>query len=537
MKYQWVAGKYDRYGAQRGYHLIIKDGKAAFAGRDGSGDYRNSGYSAANVSDGNWHHLAGVCDGRTWTIYVDGILQNSITTNYSQTSLTNTAPLAVGKYFLYDDEYYEGQIDEVRIWKKALTRDEIRQQMCSKLSSFPADLVAYFNFDASGTATVKDLSSQRLDGTLQQLNPTVAWVTSGAPIGDKSVYRYTDGRASQWDASFEMVTDRANFSVINVDPGVDGFHLYSIQSPPASTNGIGDAREVQEYYGLFKAGAPSKKYKVYFKQYGMDCGGLLYRRQDNTKTNWGQVADTTASLVMLYNTSANYGEYAGTGKAAPAVAISGPESMCAGTTANLSVQQNTGETVRWSTGESSANITVTTEGTYWVEVTTASGCTVRDEITIALTKEPTFSFPTEVPICNNEAAVLDATTEGATYRWSNGQTSPSIAVTAPGTYAVTISLNGCSYTRDIVASDDECPVIPNIITPNGDGKNDSFVLHGVAPNSMELAVFNRWGKVVYQSDKYSNEWGATGMAAGTYYYQLKSSRSGRVYKGWVEVVK
>lgn len=118
LKYQWVAGKYDRYGAERGYHLIIKDGKAAFAGRDGSGTYRNSGYSSVNVSDGKWHHLAGVCDGSTWSIYVDGLLQGSITTNYPNTSLLNNAPLAIGKYFVYDDEYYEGQIDEVRIWKR-----------------------------------------------------------------------------------------------------------------------------------------------------------------------------------------------------------------------------------------------------------------------------------------------------------------------------------------------------------------------------------------------------------------------------------
>lgn len=114
-KYQWVAGKYDRYGAERGYHLIIKDGNAALAGRDGSGIYRNSGYSRVNVSDGKWHHLAGVCDGSTWAIYVDGILQSLITTNYSYTSLTNNAPFAIGKYFVYDDEFFEGQIDEVKV--------------------------------------------------------------------------------------------------------------------------------------------------------------------------------------------------------------------------------------------------------------------------------------------------------------------------------------------------------------------------------------------------------------------------------------
>lgn len=405
--------------------------------------------------------------------------------------------------------------------------------MCAKLSSFPSDLVAYFNFDDAGTTTVKDLSSQKLNGTLQNMNSSTAWVSSGAPIGDRSVYRYTN----KWDSSLEMVTDYANFSVIRVDPAIQGFHLYSIQSPPASTRGINSPQEVKEYYGLFKVGDASKKHKVYFKQYGMACGANLYRRPDNTVANWNQVADTTASPIMLYNTSANYGEFAATSKAAPTVKINGSTKICAGETSTLHVSNLSTEKVLWNTGETSSSIKVTKSGTYSVEVTNATGCTARDEVQVNFTKEPVIPLPVEVFTCYGETVVLDATAEGASYSWSSGQSTPGIAVNTPGTYVVTITVNDCHYVRQVLVSNDECPEIPNIITPNDDGKNDTFVVQGVAQNSLDLKVFNRWGKSIYQNERYDNSWSASAVPAGIYFYQLTSGRTQKVYKGWVEVVR
>ncbi|MCJ8166368.1 gliding motility-associated C-terminal domain-containing protein [Pontibacter sp. E15-1] len=532
-KYQWVAGKYDRYGAERGYHLIIKDGKAAFAGRDGSGIYRISGYSNIDVNDGQWHHLAGTCDGSTWSIYVDGILKGSIQTNYYNTSLINNAPLAIGKYFLVDDEYYVGQIDEVRIWKKALTIDEIRERMCSKLAAISSELVAYFNFDNSGTTLVQDLSSLKLNGTLQNVAPASSWKVSGAPIGDKSVYRYTNN----WDASLEMVTGRANFSVHEVDPAIKGFHLYTINSPPASTKGITAPGDVKEYYGLFKVGEGSRKYKVYFKQYGLKCGSKLYRRQDNTAANWTQVADTTSSPIMLYSANENYGEFAATANNEAKLAIVAPASFCAGTAGTLRADFTGNGSLLWSNGETSATINVTQGGTYWVELTTTTGCTAREEISISFSPEPVFNFPKEVFTCDSAPVVLDATTAGASYQWSNGKNTPLITVTSPGTYSIRLTINGCAYEKEIVVSNGECLAIPNIITPNGDQKNDAFVVQGLEQNSLALKIMNRWGKPIYQKDHYDNSWSAVGMPDGMYYYQFTSSVTHRVYKGWVEVIR
>ena len=65
----------------------------------------------------------------------------------------------------------------------------------------------------------------------------------------------------------------------------------------------------------------------------------------------------------------------------------------------------------------------------------------------------------------------------------------------------------------------ESSQVPNIITPNGDGENDTFrPLVGGCPG--RLQVFSRWGAKVYDVPEYHNDWGAAGLPAGLYYYLL-----------------
>jgi gliding motility-associated-like protein/uncharacterized repeat protein (TIGR01451 family) len=80
-------------------------------------------------------------------------------------------------------------------------------------------------------------------------------------------------------------------------------------------------------------------------------------------------------------------------------------------------------------------------------------------------------------------------------------------------------------------------VIPNIFTPNNDGKNDVFKITGLEsyPGS-QLIIFNRWGNEVYRAENYLNDWNGSGLAEGTYYYILnRRERAGNLtaFKGWV----
>jgi gliding motility-associated-like protein len=61
--------------------------------------------------------------------------------------------------------------------------------------------------------------------------------------------------------------------------------------------------------------------------------------------------------------------------------------------------------------------------------------------------------------------------------------------------------------------------IPNIITPNGDLQNEYLKIPNVEfyPNST-MVIYNRWGKKVYESSNYHNEWNGENNADGVYYW-------------------
>lgn len=74
-------------------------------------------------------------------------------------------------------------------------------------------------------------------------------------------------------------------------------------------------------------------------------------------------------------------------------------------------------------------------------------------------------------------------------------------------------------------------IIPNIITPNGDGLNDVFIVthdksspHSIINDfyiSNELVILNRWGQKVFETKNYQNNWDGRNLADGVYFYILK----------------
>ncbi len=94
---------------------------------------------------------------------------------------------------------------------------------------------------------------------------------------------------------------------------------------------------------------------------------------------------------------------------------------------------------------------------------------------------------------------------------------------------VATSKQGCRDTMDYKwLCVDAKPVleIPNVFTPNGDGQNDDFLIHGEAIVEFKCTIFNRWGKKMYEWDDVNKGWNGkidgTGADAspGVYYYNI-----------------
>lgn len=74
---------------------------------------------------------------------------------------------------------------------------------------------------------------------------------------------------------------------------------------------------------------------------------------------------------------------------------------------------------------------------------------------------------------------------------------------------------------------------PNLITANGDGKNDLFEIPGTQISN--LTLYNRWGKEIFLASPYQNNWPSSNVGPGTYFYRLEAG--GKSYSGWVMVVR
>jgi gliding motility-associated-like protein len=126
--------------------------------------------------------------------------------------------------------------------------------------------------------------------------------------------------------------------------------------------------------------------------------------------------------------------------------------------------------------------------------------------------------------------------------------------TVAGCYAVTAldSAGNESRLSNIVCNDN-CPYyeLPNVFTPNDDGKNDTFrpLICPRFVERVEFKVFNRWGRLVYESDNdiFINWRGVSNsgarLPAGVYYYEavvtfrrLSREASRETLKGWVQII-
>jgi hypothetical protein len=103
---------------------------------------------------------------------------------------------------------------------------------------------------------------------------------------------------------------------------------------------------------------------------------------------------------------------------------------------------------RWNDGSTADSLVVDQFGLYWVEVEDDAGCTgISDSVLVRVHPPPVITVAGATFLCRDEQTVLTATAGGndvVQWEWSTGARTPSIPVTAPGTFTVTgTTINGC----------------------------------------------------------------------------------------------
>jgi gliding motility-associated-like protein len=232
--------------------------------------------------------------------------------------------------------------------------------------------------------------------------------------------------------------------------------------------------------------------------------------------------------------------------------------LCEGENVNLYANSPTVGSYSWSgpNGFTSTlqnpiltNATPANNGEYAVLLTKAGCVSEPASVSVLVNPKPQFTVSGQ---CNNHHYVVTAIpladsfdpTTGS-YSWtgpmgySNSINPIDITQFPLGTYSVLYTNTaGCQNTNDVEVSYTFCD-IPNVITPNDDGANDSFELSGLGVSKLE--IYNRWGEKVYEKEGYLNEWHGqnsqgTQLPDSTYYYYiLLNSQESKV--GWVFVSK
>lgn len=171
-------------------------------------------------------------------------------------------------------------------------------------------------------------------------------------------------------------------------------------------------------------------------------------------------------------------------------------------------------------------------------VTTTDTLTIMEYEPMVLTAEDLYLN------CDRDSVPLTVSVTGGLgevhVHWGNAGMGSTIQVSGmdDGTYTATAT-DQCPESASLpVWVSSGCELyIPNVISPNGDGQNDAWVISHRSPTGARVQIFNRWGNEVFSSGNYANNWRAPEMPDGTYFYLVTDGRTGKEYKGHLTVLR
>jgi gliding motility-associated-like protein len=199
--------------------------------------------------------------------------------------------------------------------------------------------------------------------------------------------------------------------------------------------------------------------------------------------------------------------------------------------------------------------TTTTAGVYSVAMTDLYGCKDSTTLNVIYNPVPTAAFTYDPP-SHIEAGSSVAFTNTSTVLtgsivstfWNFGDTTtaannnnPSHIYANAGHYPVTLTVHsdkGCISTVIIYIDVEPVITAPNIITPNGDNTNEFLEFKNLTYfKNNKILIYNRWGKLLYQSDDYKNNWSGKEFSDGTYYYILDIPDKKKTFKNFFTLIR
>lgn len=213
---------------------------------------------------------------------------------------------------------------------------------------------------------------------------------------------------------------------------------------------------------------------------------------------------------------------------APSINLGNDTFYCSDESIVIGIPSSPNQRYEWSIGDTTSMIRVSTADSYTLTITNDAGCQSTDSIDVQASNKPVPHLGPDTIVCDEENYVLSTGIDADQHFWQGNIGEPSFTISRSGTYYVEV-VNSCGSGFDTVSIDlitCDCGIyVPNAFSPNGDGINDLFNGYSdCALQSYSLQVFNRWGGLVFSSNRPETGWDGTAdekkCLTGVYAYIL-----------------
>ncbi|MBI1223228.1 MAG: hypothetical protein GC180_11540 [Bacteroidetes bacterium] len=171
---------------------------------------------------------------------------------------------------------------------------------------------------------------------------------------------------------------------------------------------------------------------------------------------------------------------------------------------------------QWSDGSDTSRIKVSSDGVIWLESNSVCG-RYRDTLNVK----------------------FEACKPGAKGRGRGGGKG---GMNGPGGFGISFSFSSCWFGKcddnDVPNGPPSPPIkVYNVLSMNGDGINETFIVDNAENGRWKLRVFNRYGQLVFEDLEYKNTWIPYQLPASVYYVVLKDRNSDYKYTGTLTIIR
>ena len=437
-----------------------------------------------NLTDGNWHDVTATYDGVKRKMYVDGILFNEDAPT-DTLSVVNTKNLTIG--VTNSKEFFNGGIDEVRVWNRALCKAEIVNNLNCETPANKSGLLLNYHFN---------------QGYDNQNNDTITSVFDSSINGFK-------GKLNNFDLKADTISNwfaPSNVAVV-VGSTCNGFNIATAPIAPPAIEACKNSGNVD----LFSVGEGLTWYNSKKEVKGTNITPTISTTQVDTlfkyiTRSFGGCESNRTKVEIRINPLPNV------------IATATDTSICIGDTVTL---KGTGALIYQWFGVSDNIPFVPTETKYYKVrgKFTSTGCVGEDSIKVKVNQLPTVvSNISKNEICKGDSVKLYGT--GAkSYTWNNGVIDDKFFVINSSDIfnVIGVDSNGCKSSSSIEVDVKSLPFVVANVSKSVICKGDSISV------SAEGADSYVWSTGIKNNEMFKVESDTSLIVTGTDWNNCKSN--------------